>query len=48
MSFDKKPELHHLRDSGNIEQDANIVIMPWKDPDDPSESIKILVQKNRG
>lgn len=24
-----KPELHHLRESGSLEQDADIVIMPW-------------------
>lgn len=27
------PELHHLRDSGSIEQDADAVVMLWRDAD---------------
>jgi len=49
--FTKKPELSDLRDSGQIEQDADVVIMPYRaaqhdDEADPSE-IELLVRKNR-
>lgn len=49
MRIGKKPELHDLRDSGSIEQDANIVIMPYRDPDDTTMDwmVEILVRKNR-
>ncbi len=49
--FTKKPELSDLRDSGQIEQDADVVIMPYRasqhdEEADPSE-IELLVRKNR-
>ena len=49
MRVGKKPELHDLRDSGSIEQDANIVIMPYRDPDDNmmEGKVEMLVRKNR-
>lgn len=45
----EKPQLHHLRESGSIEQDADVVIMPWRDTSDGSEPGKymITVNKNR-
>jgi len=50
----EKPKLSHLKGSGSIEEDANIVIMPWRpyaihndiNKNDPSES-EILVVKSR-
>jgi len=39
-----KPELHHLRESGAIEQDADIVIFPWKDED---EKFYLSISANR-
>ena len=38
-----KPELHHLRESGSIEQDADIVIMPYVE----DGKYFLLVEKNR-
>jgi replicative DNA helicase len=38
-----KPQLHHLRESGALEQDADVVLMPWRDGDD----FKISIIKNR-
>lgn len=39
-----KPQLHHLRESGAIEQDADIVLMPWIDPE---SEYNLIVAKNR-
>lgn len=39
-----EPELHDLRDSGAIEQDADLVLMMWRDDDDIT---KLKVAKNR-
>jgi replicative DNA helicase len=50
---DEPPELHHLRDSGALEQDAYMVIFVYEDPDaegdfpDYTPSI-MKVAKNRG
>lgn len=51
------PKLHHLRESGSIEQDADIVLMPWKPSQYnqtdkagqiiPDTLIEIIVAKNR-
>lgn len=40
-----KPQLHHLRESGAIEQDADIVIFPFRDKTD--NRFYISVAKNR-
>ena len=41
----EKPQLHHLRESGAIEQDADIVIFPWLNETD--NRFYISIAKNR-
>lgn len=44
----KKPGLHHLRESGAIEQDANIVMFVyWEEQSGGEKQLYILVCKNR-
>lgn len=45
----EKPQLHDLRDSGSIEQDADIVLMLYKekDQDKDNEIIELIVAKYR-
>ena len=51
---DKRPVLSDLRDSGNIEQDADVVIMLYREsyynpntPDDQKNIAECLIRKNR-
>ena len=48
---DGKPELHHLQNSGALEQDAEVVILIHRDPEDPEcvngKRLYLLVRKNR-
>ena len=41
---DAEPQLHHLRDSGAIEQDADAVIFLWRD--DPGVACKLAKNRN--
>lgn len=43
----RAPELHDLRDSGSIEQDADIVLMLARNIDDPEAFTDMYVRKNR-
>ncbi|MBK8803661.1 MAG: replicative DNA helicase [Fibrobacteres bacterium] len=43
---DSKPKLHHLRESGAIEQDADVVAFLHPDPEQPSK-VEFLIQKHR-
>jgi len=50
-----RPELHHLRESGSVEQDADIVIFLWQDRKERARAIasrtpgemELIVRKNR-
>lgn len=47
----REPQLHDLRDSGNVEQDANQVILLHRESQDDDtgiDTIKVRVAKNRG
>lgn len=41
-----KPQLHHLRESGAIEQDADIVLFPWRHEDDNRFWLSIAKSRN--
>lgn len=43
----EEPQLHHLRDSGAIEQDADIVLMPFYDEKTGAKQFKLKIAKNR-
>lgn len=43
----EEPQLHHLRDSGAIEQDADLVLMPYYDERTGTRQFKLKVAKNR-
>lgn len=49
MNKGEKPQLHHLRDSGAIEQDADIVMFLHKEPGQPPEEtyIECIIAKYR-
>lgn len=51
MEADKRPKLHHLRESGAIEQDADSVIMLYNDDlyikDEPKNIIEVIIRKQR-
>lgn len=48
---DKRPRLSDLRDSGAIEQDADVVIFLYRDhvynPESPKEELEVIVAKHR-
>lgn len=39
---DGEPQLHHLRDSGEIEQDADVVEFLWHNPEETSQQGKVI------
>lgn len=43
----KKPQLADLRDSGSIEQDADVVMFLWREDDEKSESFNLDISKHR-
>jgi replicative DNA helicase len=46
-----RPQLHHLRDSGSLEQDSDMVLLLWEDsstrPDDDVVTLHAALDKNR-
>ncbi len=44
---EKEPELHHLRESGGLEQDAAAVAFMWPTDDDAPGKTTMFVRKNR-
>lgn len=43
----EEPELHHLKESGEIEQAANMVLFLWQSKDDPEDIRRLVCKKHR-
>lgn len=50
VNWSQEPQLKHLRGSGSIEQDSDVVMFIWpSDPNDPEGMMKkLLIKKQRG
>lgn len=47
MRRDHKPQLSDLRESGDIEQDADTVLLLWRPDDADDNTVKVLIAKQR-